>query len=92
MRKVSVIGAHEIKWGVLKEKSMLDMIAEAANGAIKDAGIEREAIQCIFLGNAGRNTDRASHSLSRCRQRSGHTLCALNPLRVRLQFGSNRLA
>ncbi len=52
MRKVSIIGAHEIRWGVLKEKPMLDMISEAANGAIMDAGIDREAIQTIFLGNA----------------------------------------
>ncbi|NLN07797.1 MAG: thiolase domain-containing protein [Firmicutes bacterium] len=52
MRKVSVIGAHEIKWGVLKEKPLLDMVSEAANKAITDAGIDRYAIQAIFLGNA----------------------------------------
>lgn len=52
MRQVSVIGAHEIEWGVLKEKSVLDMISEAANGAIKDAGIEKDAIQTVYLGNA----------------------------------------
>lgn len=52
MRKVSIIGAHEIKWGVLKDRTILDMIAEAANGAINNSGIEKGAIQLIYLGNA----------------------------------------
>jgi len=52
LRNVSIIGAHETKWGVLKEKSIIEMIAEAANGAIKNAGVEKQAIQSIYLGNA----------------------------------------
>lgn len=52
MRKVSIIGANEIRWGVLKEKSLMEMIGESAIGAIKNAGIEKEAIDAVFLGNA----------------------------------------
>lgn len=53
MRKVSIIGAEEIRWGVLKERTFSDMIAEAGNKAIHDSGIERKAIQAIYVGNFG---------------------------------------
>lgn len=52
LRKVSIIGAYETKWGVLKDVPLIEMIAEAAFGAINNAGIEKQAIQCIYLGNA----------------------------------------
>lgn len=55
MRKVTIIGANEIKWGVLKERTFEDMAAEAGNGAIKDSGIDRKAIQCIYIGNYAAN-------------------------------------
>lgn len=53
MKKVSILGADEIRWGVLKERNFDDMIAEAGNKAIRDSGIERKAIQAIYVGNFG---------------------------------------
>jgi acetyl-CoA C-acetyltransferase len=51
MRKVSIIGADEIRWGVLKERTFPDMIAEAGNKAIRDSGIDRRSIQALYMGN-----------------------------------------
>lgn len=51
MRSVSVIGIGETKMGKLVGKSLRDMISEAGNKAIDDAGIEKERIQALYLGN-----------------------------------------
>ncbi|RNB88613.1 acetyl-CoA acetyltransferase [Brevibacillus nitrificans] len=51
MRKVAIIGAAQSKWGVLTERTLHDLIAEVGNGAIRNAGISRGAIQAIYLGN-----------------------------------------
>jgi len=53
MRKVSIIGGDEIRWGVLKERTFPDMISEAGSKAISDSGIEKKAIQAIYVGNFG---------------------------------------
>jgi acetyl-CoA C-acetyltransferase len=52
MRPVSIIGAYETRWGVLKERTIHDLLAEAGAGALTNAGLESEAIQFIYLGNA----------------------------------------
>jgi len=51
MRSVSVIGIGETKMGKLPDSSIRDLIMEAGTKAIFDAGIEKERIQSIFLGN-----------------------------------------
>ena len=51
MRPVSIIGIGETKMGKLVDRSLRDLILEAGEKAIKDAGIERSAIQALYVGN-----------------------------------------
>lgn len=51
MRSVSIIGIGETKFGKYPDKSLRDLISEAGEAAIKDAGIEKERIQALYLGN-----------------------------------------
>ena len=51
MRSVSIIGIGETKFGKYPEKSLRDLINEAGEEAIKDANIEKERIQALYLGN-----------------------------------------
>ena len=55
MRKVSIVGAAQIKHGVLKDKSLRDMIAEVGNGCLKDASLDRKEVQALYLGNYNGN-------------------------------------
>ncbi|MBI2075694.1 MAG: thiolase domain-containing protein [Candidatus Aenigmarchaeota archaeon] len=56
MRNVCVVGAAQTKFGELWDRSLRDLIVEAGIGAVKDAGIEKSAIQSLYVGNmsAGR--------------------------------------
>ena len=51
MRSVSVIGIGETKMGKLVGQSIKDLIADAGNKAILDAGIDKTMIQALYLGN-----------------------------------------
>lgn len=51
MRSVSVIGIGETKMGKHPNRSLRDLIAEAGNKAIADAGIDKSMIQALYLGN-----------------------------------------
>jgi acetyl-CoA C-acetyltransferase len=51
MRSVSVIGIGETKMGRLKTQTLKDLIRDAGNKAIKDANIEKEMIQALYMGN-----------------------------------------
>lgn len=51
MRSISVIGIGETKMGKLANRSLRDLVKEAGSKAIADAGIEKETIQALYLGN-----------------------------------------
>lgn len=51
MRKVSVIGIGETKMGRLADRSLRDLIDDAGNKAIADAGIEKSRIGAVYMGN-----------------------------------------
>lgn len=51
LRSVSVIGIGETRMGKLTSKSIRMLIKEAGNKAIEDAGIEKERIQALYMGN-----------------------------------------
>lgn len=51
MRSVSVIGIGETKMGKLPDRTLRDLISEAGEKAIADAGIDRSLIQAAYLGN-----------------------------------------
>jgi acetyl-CoA C-acetyltransferase len=51
MRSVSVIGIGETKMGRFPERSLRDLILEAGEKAIVDAGIGREDVEALFMSN-----------------------------------------
>jgi acetyl-CoA C-acetyltransferase len=51
MRSVSVIGIGETKIGRFPERSLRELILEAGTKAIDDAGIAREDVKALFMGN-----------------------------------------
>lgn len=51
MRSVSVIGIGETKIGRLPDLSVQDLISDAGEKAISDAGINKDDIQALFFGN-----------------------------------------
>jgi acetyl-CoA C-acetyltransferase len=56
MRNVAVVGAYQTRFGELWDKSLRDLGVEAGLGAIKDAKLEKDKIQSLYVGNmsAGR--------------------------------------
>ncbi|HLC67431.1 MAG TPA: thiolase domain-containing protein [archaeon] len=51
MRSVAVVGVGQTKFGEHWNKSLRDLIVEAGNLAIKDAGIDRRAIEALYIGS-----------------------------------------
>jgi acetyl-CoA acetyltransferase len=51
MRSVSVIGIGETKIGRFPDRSLRDLIQEAGEKAIVDAGIGREDVKALFMSN-----------------------------------------
>jgi acetyl-CoA C-acetyltransferase len=47
----SIIAYHSTVFGELWERSLYDLVEEAINGVIKEAGIEKEEIDVVFYGN-----------------------------------------
>ncbi len=53
MKTVSIVGVGKTNYGVLREKTFLDISVEAAKKALEDAGIAPEDIGALYLGNYG---------------------------------------
>ena len=51
MRSVSVIGIGETKMGKLPDRSLRSLIEDAGKKAIADAGIDKEMIKALYMGN-----------------------------------------
>lgn len=51
MRSVSVMGIGETKMGKLPGQSLRDLIQEAGTKATKDAKVEKNQIQALYIGN-----------------------------------------
>lgn len=47
----TIISYYQTHFGELWEQSLHDLIQDAANGAIKEAGLEKGQVDAIFLGN-----------------------------------------
>ena len=48
--KVAIIGCEATKYGERWDKSQYDLLAEACDGAFKDAGIEKDEVDAAWLG------------------------------------------
>jgi len=49
--KTVVLGAYQTKFGELWDKGLDDLLLEAVQGAIEDAGIDKRKIEIIYIGN-----------------------------------------
>ena len=52
MRKVKIIGGAVTKFGKHLDRNMKSLVAEAVQGALKDAGLTKEQLQGAWVGNA----------------------------------------
>jgi acetyl-CoA C-acetyltransferase len=50
--QVAIVGSAATRFGVLHDRGYLDLLAEAARGAIADAGVDQERVQAAWLGTA----------------------------------------
>ncbi len=50
--QVAIIGSAATRFGVLHEHGYLDLLAEAARGAMADAGVEQDEVEAAWLGTA----------------------------------------
>ena len=64
MREVSIIGAFQTKHGNHADKHLRELVTEAGNGAIKDAGIDRKEIQAVFVGNYAGNEFNSQNTMA----------------------------
>ena len=48
--KIAIIGADMTKYGERWDKNQYDLLAEACNGAFKDAGITKDDVDAAWLG------------------------------------------
>jgi len=48
---IVINGAYQTKFGELWDKSLHDLMTEAIDGALQDAGLEKKEIEIVFLGN-----------------------------------------
>lgn len=51
MRKVSVMGIGETAMGRYPNRSLAEMIKQAGDAAMADAGIEKSRVQAVYVGN-----------------------------------------
>ena len=50
--QVAIIGSAATPFGVLHDRGYLELLGEAALGAIADAGVEQERVEAAWLGTA----------------------------------------
>lgn len=53
MRDVYIVGAHTIKFGKYLDRSIKDLTAEAVIGVLKDARLDKRALQSAWFANSG---------------------------------------
>jgi acetyl-CoA acetyltransferase len=52
MREVGIVGAGMIRFNRYPEKGIKDLVKEAVNDAIRDAGIDKQVIEAAYVGSA----------------------------------------
>jgi acetyl-CoA acetyltransferase len=53
MRDVYVVGVHTIKFGKFLDRSIKHLSAEAVEGVLRDASIDKSALQSVWFSNSG---------------------------------------
>ncbi len=52
MRDVAIVGAGMLRFGRYPEKGIKDLVKEAVNSAVEDAGIDKKTIEAAYVGSA----------------------------------------
>lgn len=63
MKKVKIIGGSMTKFGRHLDRNLKSLVAEAVNGAFKDAGITKEQIGGVWVGNASQGVLQGQESI-----------------------------
>jgi len=63
MRKVKIIGGAMTRIGRHMDRNLKSLVAEAVNGALKDAGITKEQLQSAWVGNASQGVLQGQESI-----------------------------
>jgi len=63
MHKVEIIGGAMTKFGRHMDRNLKSLVAEAVNGALKDAGVSKEQIQGVWVGNASQGLLQGQESI-----------------------------
>jgi acetyl-CoA acyltransferase len=63
MRKVKIIGGAMTKFGRQLDRNLKSLVAEAVNGALKDAGVDKEQLQGAWVGNASQGVLQGQESV-----------------------------
>ncbi len=63
MRKVKIIGGTMTKFGRHMERNLKSLVAEAVNGALKDAGVDKAQLQGAWVGNASQGVLQGQESV-----------------------------
>lgn len=63
MQKVKIIGGNITRFGRHVDRNLKSLVAEAVNGALKDAGITQEQIEGAWVGNASQGVLQGQESI-----------------------------
>lgn len=63
MMNVTMIGGGMTKFGKHKDRNLKSLVAEAVGLALEDAGIEKEALQAAYVGNASQGVLQGQESI-----------------------------
>ncbi|MBU2547525.1 MAG: thiolase family protein, partial [Proteobacteria bacterium] len=63
MRKVMIIGGSMTKFGRQLDRNLKSLVAEAVGGALKDAGISKEKLEGVWVGNASQGVLQGQESI-----------------------------
>jgi acetyl-CoA acyltransferase len=63
MYKVKIIGGAMTPFGRQLDRSLKSLVAEAVNGALKDAGVTKEQLEGVWVGNASQGVLEGQESI-----------------------------
>ena len=63
MRKVKIIGGAMTKFGRHLDRNLKSLVAEAVNGALKDAGLTKDHLEGAWVGNASEGVLQGQESI-----------------------------
>ena len=63
MRKTMIIGGSMTKFGKLQDRNLKSLVAESVEGALKEAGVSREDLEGVWVGNSSQGVLQGQESI-----------------------------